>query len=365
MNKRKLRIFSILLFFITIFAIGSNNTNVKAAGSSGDYSLKVGGSNTDNLNIDGGNYYITGNPGQSVDLKLMVINSANRTRQFKFNVTTAYTTDSGAIGYNKLKVTDPSLKIQTRSLATPKKAVFSVPGNKTATLTFKMKVPEKKFNGTLMGGVSVAPYKEKAKGTVSKNGTLIKNRFSYSIPIQIRQSGNKSVEPKYSIRSVKPALTNTSNGKNQGVKANIHNSTNSYAGTLKAHAVITKKGDKDFKITEDSQADIVPTTNFNMGISWGKKSLQSGDYHLKLTYKTEGGIKSWVLNKDFTITNNDAAKYNKLAGIKPNYLWLYILLAILALAIILGLGIYLGKRNNNKNNNGNNNSGNNTRRRRR
>ena len=101
-----------------------------------------------------------------------------------------------------------------------------------------------------------------------------------------------------------------------------------------------------------------------MPISWGKKTLQSGEYHLKLTYKTNGGIKSWVLNKDFTITNNDAAKYNKLAGVKPNYLWLYILLGILALAIILGLGIYLGKRNNNKNN-GNNNSGNTTRRRRR
>lgn len=98
-----------------------------------------------------------------------------------------------------------------------------------------------------------------------------------------------------------------------------------------------------------------------MGVSWGKQKLQSGDYHLKLTYKTQGGIKSWVINKDFTITNNDAAKYNKLAGIKPNYLWLYILLGILALAIILGLGIYLGKKNNNKGNN----SGNTTRRRRR
>lgn len=360
MRKKRISVLLTLSFILALFLLSAGSLNVRAA-TSGDYSLKVGGSNTDNLNIDNGNYFITGNAGQSVDLKLLVINSASNTRRFKFSVTTAFTDDNGALSYNKLKVSDPSLKIQTRGLASPKDAVFSVPGNKTATLTFSMKVPEQKFNGILMGGVTVAPYKEKAKGTVSNNGTLIKNKFSYSIPIQIRQSGNETVQPSYSIRTVKPGLTNTADGRKQGVQANIHNSTNSYAGTLSAHAVVTKKSDKSFKIVKDGSADIAPTTNYNMAIPWGKKTLQAGNYHLKVTYKTRGGLKSWVLNKDFTITNNDAAKYNKLAGVKPNYLWLYILLGILALAIILGLGIYLGK----KNNKGNNNSDNSSRKRRR
>lgn len=145
-GKKKLSIFVTFSFLLVFFSFGLSSLNVKAA-TSGDYTLKVGGSNTDNLNIDGGNYYITGDPGQSVDLKLIVINSASSTRKFKFNVTTAFTTDSGAIGYNKTKVTDPSLKIQTRSLATPKEAVFSVPGNKTARLLLKLKF----LNKNLMG----------------------------------------------------------------------------------------------------------------------------------------------------------------------------------------------------------------------
>lgn len=362
MGKRKISFLLALSFIFTLFTFGVNVNNVDAA-TSGDYALKVGGENNDNLNIDDGIFNITGDPGQTVDLKLLVVNKSSNARQFRFDVVTAYTNDSGALAYDKAKVIDSSLKYPVRNYATPKDAVFKIPGNKTATLTFKVTIPQNKYNGTIMGGVTVTPYKEKAKGTVSSNGTLIKNKFSYSIPIQIKQNGTKAEDPKYSIRTVRPALVNTSSGSKQGIKANIHNSTNSYAGNLSTTAIVTKKGDKNFKIKRnyDSQ-NIAPTTNYNLGVAWGNRSFQSGEYHLKVTYKTAGGLKSWVLNKDFSITNDQAAKYNKLSGQKPNYLWLYILLGILALAIILGLGIYLGKKNNNK---GNDNSNNAPRRRRR
>lgn len=364
MVKVKSRVLILIPLIFSLFLSVLGVTKVSAA-TSGDYTIRPAGSSNDVVNLDNGSYFITGTPGQDLEIKLAVINKASNTRNFIYYASTAYTNDKGTISFDRSKVTDPSLKIQTKDAISPQKSTFKVPGNTTATITLKVKVPTKTYDGTLMGGVTVAPYKEKAKGTVGANGNLIKNKFSYSIPVQIHQKDAPKQEPKYSVRTVKPGNMTTAKGQNQGVLANIHNSTNSYTGSLSAKAIVTKKGDKNFKVTQtyDSQ-NIAPTTNYNLPISWGKKSLQSGDYHLKLTYKTTGGIKSWVLNKDFTITNNDAAKYNKLAGIKPNYLWLYILLGVLALAIILGLGIYLGKRNNNKNNNGGN-GGQPTRRRRR
>lgn len=354
-----------LLFLLFAMVMGVASSGITAHATSGDYLLKPA-SDSDAVSVDSGSYMVTGTPGQSVELQLMVLNKTSSTRKFMFMVNTAYTNDAGQLRYDKSKVTDPNLKIQTKSTASPQKQVFSVPGKTTATLKFKITVPEKAFKGYLMGGVTVYPYKEKAKGTVTSNGTLIKNKFSYSIPIQIHQKDAENEDAKYSVTAVRPGTVIDSAGTHPGVKANVQNKTNSYSGDLDSTAVVTKKGDKNFKITSKSgNQEIAPTSNYNYEISWGKKSLQAGNYHLKLTYKAPGGFKTWVLNKDFTITNNDAAKYNKLAGIKPNYLWLYILLAILALAIILGLGIYLGRRNNNKNNNGNNNSGNTTRRRRR
>lgn len=347
--------FIFLISIVGCFFLGTKN--VQAA--SGGYAIKPAGESTDTVNIDNGSYVITGDPGQEVELKLMVINSEKEKRTFLYRVNTAYTSNSGEIGYDDSKVSDSALKIQTRDLATPKQSTFQVPANTTATITFKMKIPEKSFKGYLMGGVNVAPYKEKAKGTVGSNGTLIQNKFSYSIPIQIHQKNAESEDAKYSVTAVRPSVIIGSE-KTSGVKANVHNSTNSYAGSLDSKAVVTKKGDKNFKITQSaSNQSIAPTSNYDYSISWGKKALQSGNYHLKLTYKTKGGLKGWVINKDFTITNNQAAKYNKLAGRKPNYMWLYILLGILALAIILGLGIYLGRKNNK------NNSEKTTRRRRR
>ncbi len=365
MKKVKRNVFIVIAFLLSVIVSGAFYVKNVDAATNGQYSLKVGGENNDNLNIDNGSYIVTGNPGQQVELKLQVINEAKETRKFRYNVNTAYTTDGGALAYDKTKVEDPALKMQTRSTAKPNEAIFSVPGSTTATLTAKVTIPKEKFTGYIMGGFNISPYGEKAKGTVTSNGTLLKNKFSYSIPIQIRQKGEEAQEPNYSVTTVKPGTVNASKGVLPGVLANVHNSANAYAGQLSSEAIVTKKGDKSFKIKElKANQNLAPTSNYNYSISWGKKSLQAGDYHLKLTYKTAGGLKSWVINKDFTITNNAAAKYNKLAGIKPNYLWLYILLAILALAIILGLGIYLGKKNNNKNNGGNNNSGN-TRRRRR
>ena len=67
-----------------------------------------------------------------------------------------------------------------------------------------------------------------------------------------------------------------------------------------------------------------------------------------MKYTTADKTKSWIINKDFSISNADAAKYNKLSGIKPNYTWLWILIALLALILVLGLGIFFGRRNQQK-----------------
>lgn len=364
MKKITKNLITFVLSLLALISVSIVTTqNVQAA--SGGYTIKPAGDSTDNVNISSGTYLVTGDPGQTVDLSLMVINQENSKRNFLYMVNTGYTNNNGELSYDSSKVTDPSLKIQTKNLASPQKSTFTVPGNTTATITFKITIPKKSFKGMLLGGVSVQPYKEKAKGTVSSNGTLLKNKFSYSIPIQIRQKGSADDPTKLSIRYVRPNRVIAGEHPSVGVQANVHNSQNGYVGSMDSKAVVTKKGDKSFKIVSTaSSQSIAPTSNYNYSISWGKKALQSGNYHLKLTYKTAGGLKGYVLNKDFSITNDEAAKYNKLAGIKPNYLWLYILLAILALAIILGLGVYLGKRNNNKNNNGSNGNAP-TRRRRR
>ncbi|WP_129044547.1 DUF3324 domain-containing protein [Companilactobacillus metriopterae] len=364
MNK----IFSKLLIAIAaLFTVGIANLampQVANAATAADYSVAPAGDSTANVDNSSGSFIVSGDPGQTFDLSVKILNKEDKSRKFQVNFNTAYTADGGTLSFDKTKVTDSALKIQARDQFSPNSQVVTLAAGEEKTVTVKVTVPTESYSGTIMGGVNVKPYKEAGKGTVSSNGTLIKNKFSFSIPIQIRQTGYQKQEPKYSITRVVPQLVASNKGQTVGVNIDVHNAANRYTGSLSSKAVITKKNDSNFKVTSSADGqNIAPTTNYNYSVGWGDESLTAGDYHAKITYTSEDKTQSWVVEKDFTITNADAAKYNKLAGIKPNYTWLYILIGLLVVIIILGLGIYLGRRN--KNNNGDNSNGSSRSRRRR
>lgn len=333
----------LVLTLLICATVGFHVNDVKAA-TSGDYTIKPENGDGSVVNTDGGFYLVKGQPGQTTDVKVNIFNTSKETRQFLVSLNTAYTTSSGQPAFDSSRVKDPNLKIQLRKCTLNNDQVVSIDGNKNQVVTFKLKIPEQKYVGYLMGGVNVSPYHEKAKGTVTENGTLIKNKFSYSIPVQVKQADSPNSSVHYKIDKVIPKIVNSANGKSIGVAATVSNTANSFLTGLDAKAVITKYGNKNFKkVQSQSAQSIAPTSHYEYGVNWGKDRLQAGKYHIKLTYNGNN-VKSWTLDKDFTITDSQANKFNKLAGFKPNYLWLYIILAILLLALILGLGLYLGKR---------------------
>lgn len=68
----------VVILMTFICGISTFTTTVNAA--SGGYAIKPGGESNDNVNIDGGNYVITGEPGKKVDLQLIVMNKENKNR---------------------------------------------------------------------------------------------------------------------------------------------------------------------------------------------------------------------------------------------------------------------------------------------
>lgn len=91
----------IFAFLLSLLGV----TNVSAA-TSGDYTIRAAGTSNDVVNVDNGNYFVTGTPGQTTEIKLQVINKASSTRNFIYYASTAYTNDNGALAYDKSKVTD-------------------------------------------------------------------------------------------------------------------------------------------------------------------------------------------------------------------------------------------------------------------
>ncbi|WP_125710448.1 DUF3324 domain-containing protein [Companilactobacillus zhongbaensis] len=363
MRKVILKCTIVFAFIMGLFSFFNANTSFAA--SAGDFVIKPVAGDGTKVNTDGGFYLVNANPGENVQIKVGIFNTDKNERQFMVSANTAYTDASGNPAYNSSKVKDPNLKVQLRDTIQNNDQIITVGGNSDANATLNVTIPNQKYIGYIMGGINVTPYKEAAKGTVTENGTLIKNKFSYSIPIQMTQTGSATTDANYKISKVFPTIVPSPAEKEIGVSAVVMNTKNAFMPNLKSKAVITKYGNSKFKktVTQDNQS-VAPTSHYNYSVGWGKDRLQSGKYHIKLTY-SGNGIKSWVIDKDFTITNAQADKFNNLAGFKPNYMWLWIILAILLLLLILGLGLYLGKRNNNNNSNNNNRLNSKSRRRRR
>lgn len=158
--KRVVSFFTFIsIILVGIVTVGLNNNLTVNAAVNGGYALQVAGDSNDNVNLDNKSYVITGEPGKKVEVKLAIVNQESKTRTFLYNANTAYTASGGSIGYDKTKVTDPSLKIQTRKLITPNKGTITIPGKSSATVTATVTIPKKNFNGYLLGGFNVSPYK--------------------------------------------------------------------------------------------------------------------------------------------------------------------------------------------------------------
>lgn len=294
-------------------------------------------------------------PGETQSYTFLVSNQEDNKRTVYMSLNTAYTNQNGNAVFDSTKIpADKSLKYDMgKDLAVGNRVQrVHVKANETGTVTFQVKAPSTPFSGVIMGGVTVSTS---GKNGVQGDGTVLKNNYGYAIPIFMRNQQTLNVSPKLTLGTVKPGVRN----KNPHVLVQTKNEQPAYLTTSTITAKVYRKGEsKVLKKSTTNNATMAPNSNFQYGIDWGENRLEAGDYKLDYTV-SQGKLKTWHFVKNFTISNDDAKRINDLAGLKPNYMWLWILLAVVVLIVILLVGILLGRRNKKNNNNGNNGAGNN------
>jgi len=313
-----------------------------------DFGLKA--NYNDHQTSENGMIDVYGEPNSTQNISIAILNKDNKTHKYNVYVNTAYTSGDGKYMYSRNLAKDPTLKIKISQYVQPRKQTVTVNGTELKNVTFKLTVPAQKYQGYLMGGIIVKPAKgEKSDTSVTGNGTVLKNKYEQGIPLRVTQAKATVKLPNFRVRYVEPFANNTM--KTRGVRANLQNYVKGFNNNINAKATVTRRpNDHKFKkVNTAEQLSPAPNSNYDYQIDWGKTPLQAGDYHLHMKLTTSDKTKSWIVDKNFSISNEDAAKYNKLSGIKPNYMWLWILIAILVLLLVLGLGVYFGRRNQQKN----------------
>lgn len=240
---------------------------------------------------------LKGKPGETVTLSVEVKNEDEQPIEIKTSIKDAATTSQGIVNYTS------DQKVLNQELALSKLANyedhFTLAGKEKRTIKVDIPLPKKEFPGILLGGLLIEQQPDK------NNQGMIKNAFSYSLPIVIVES-EETFAAELTMGEVTPELAS---GKN-ALKVSIDNPKNNLLTDGDYEVGITKKGDdKVLYHNELKKMSFAPNNRFNDYVSMAKDAYVPGDYtaHIKVT----SPYGDWKWDEDFTIKDQVAKKLNK------------------------------------------------------
>jgi len=303
-KRRQSNIFSLIILIVGLFIYSSSYTLAKedtkdAVGFnySIDYpSNQIGG--------ESGYFDLNLSPGteQTVILKLRNSKDSNTTVNLSLNGTK--TNSNGVLEYGPTEIkNDSSLKFPFEKVVSAPKKVELNP-KEIKDVPIKIKMPETSFDGMILGGIHMktADAEENEGG----NGATVKNTYSYIVAMKL-QNSKTEIDPE--IKTNK-AMGEQQNYRNS-VLINLSNISPALVkNKLDIESQITKKGSKEVLYErKQSGMSIAPNSQMDFFVSMTGEQMVPGDYTASVLAKI--GNKKWEKNLNFTITKEEADKYNK------------------------------------------------------
>lgn len=301
-------------------------------------------------------------PNDAQDLTLKYSNNSKKAVTVNGQVTSAKTNSAGVVDYNAPTIAkDATLAYDMADLVDLPKAVSLDPGE-TKLVKVHVHMPNESLKGIIAGGLSfndVSKDRENQSGYSS--GLSIKNIYSFQIGLLMRQavgdqfSDQEIATDGLKLNQVRAGQLNFRNV----VNANLQNPLPIFMNQMVIDAQISKKGSSNILFnTVKSGIQMAPNTNFDFPIALGSGvRMTPGQYHIKVTayslddkngqFKTivKGKIQSfryrWIFDKNFTISGNQASKFNKSDVTIKKTDWLMWLLLAIVFLLLLILGILL------------------------
>ncbi|MGH1775945.1 DUF3324 domain-containing protein, partial [Enterococcus raffinosus] len=214
---------------------------------------------------------------------------------------------------------------------------ISIPENSSKEVTLKVKMPEKRQTGVIMGGIVVSEQKEDTQKT---KRISVGNTFSYTLGVLLTNDNDKTYQKNISLD-----LTDVEAKLLDGrkiVEAKILNNNPYIFGTAKMEGKIMSDDSHQVVIHEKKQEgiSIAPFSIFPFQIDYGKDELTPGKYVFKGVVTTDE--KKWHFIKKFEITGEQAKKINKesvfkvrISPLLTNAFYILIISNVIALTVII------------------------------
>lgn len=271
-------------------------------------------------------------PGSSQKLVLKLRNTSTKDITVNVEANNGITNQNGAIDYSKHG--EKLLGGPSFEELISKNQKVSLKPKEEKEVAFELNIPEKGFDGTVLGGFYC--YEDTEGKEEQTEGFTLNNKFAYTIGAKLICSGN-DVQPNFALSKVTPGLDNGY----LTVFADLENSQPVLMSKLAMHATVTRKGQKDVLKEMDKKISFAPRSKFSLPISWNNEPLKKGNYELVIDLKNDEG-KTWQLKKEFEIKGKDEELNTKAVEVEKeqNHTMIY-LIAALFLVIILVLVGYI------------------------
>lgn len=305
-------------------------------------------------------------PSQIQELEVMIRNNTDHEIIVEASVNAAITNINGILDYswnlekaknaakdyNKNEVNekidvnqiryDSSLKNPLPNLIKSEKEI-NIPAQSELPYKMELSMPDKPFNGVILGGVRFTEKESTKQETTSDKGVQIKNKFAYSLGIQLRET-DELVIPDLKMDQKKIKATSI-NG-HTGVSINIQNPTMTLMRDLEIKTTVYQnKSHKKVISSTKKGLKMAPNSNFDYGIDWNNQPLRAGNYTVKSLIKNHAIdgepnelTRNWEFEETFTITRKEAKKINsQVADLNENTVswWLFIIIGVLGVLILV------------------------------
>lgn len=336
MKKRRL-IFSLLLVLVVLLGLGEQA--VSAAETKNEAGFTMEALLPDNQLDDSSFFNLKVTPESEQNVTIRLTNLEDAPMELTVSPNPAFTNNGGFIEYSDYEhAKDSSAQYTIPELFSEPQTV-ALKANESKDVTFKMTIPKEAFAGTIMGGFYA--LKNVADTTDSDQALTIRNRYAMVMGISLQEDTETVISPELKLNAIKPGLDNG----RTAVFANLQNIKPQAFGEMTVTAKVSPKGSTEvLHETKKEKQEMAPNSNYDFAIDWDDEAIEAGDYHLSLV--AQSGKKEWKFEEDFTIVDQEAEKLNEQAvGLtKPDYTWLYILIAILLMLILVILAFILGRR---------------------
>jgi hypothetical protein len=325
------KIFSIWLMVILYIGINSNLLTITGQAAENDgsgFTYKViQPENQHNKEV--GYFDLRMTPSQEQTVTIRMSNSSDKEITIEVALNSAKTNTNGVIEYGPSKLEkDKSLKYDFADIVKGEKTV-KIPAKQSVDYPLTINMPASQFDGVISGGIYMIQ-----KGQTEDQKAMIKNEYGYLVGMVLTET-DIAVQPELKLNTVFAEQQNYRNA----VFINYSNTQPAYVDEMTVDVQIMEKGsDEVLYDTKQNKMRMAPNSQINFPVLMNGEQMVAGDYRAHILVTTDKD-KKWEWEQAFTITDEEADKFNKedvslLQESRVNWTMILILVGV-ALGIVI------------------------------